>query len=190
MLCQVQPYPAICQWRIFGKCNDNEKRQCTTFSIKINLKERELCTQTLEIHQKKYRRDDIYDMEDGKAETASLGSSTGRDGGFWEHLSHFSVLPLWQGWFTLIHQKKLMSTMKMQLFTNSSFNDLWEAFDIIKEAREIFQTVIPPGKPASKISTVQGLTLNSVQPNGTSYRTQECVPVLQFFSCSSLVTTS
>lgn len=42
----------------------------------------------------KYRRDDIYDMEDGKAETGPLGSSTGRDGGFWEHLSHFSVLPL------------------------------------------------------------------------------------------------
>lgn len=77
-----------------------------------------------------------------------------------------------------------MATMKMQLFTNSSFKDLWEAFDIIKEARDIFQTVMLPGKPASKISTVQSLTLNSVQPNGTSYRTQS---VSQYFNSSAVL---
>lgn len=89
-------------------------------------------------------------MVDGKAKTGSL---TGTDAGFWEHLTIFSFLspsPL----IDLIdtHSSEEVdgdnenATVHKQVARTPAFRDSWEAFSIIKEAREIFQNSDPSWK--------------------------------------------
>lgn len=89
-------------------------------------------------------------MQDGKAKP---GSSTGRDAGFWEQLTivpFLSPSPL----IDLIDIDSSEeadgdnenATVHKQVATTPAFRDLWEAFSIIKEAREIFQNSDPSWK--------------------------------------------
>lgn len=99
---------------------------------------------------KRNTRGMIHDMEDGRAKTAS---STGRDAGFWEHLTivpFLSPSPL----IDLIDidpseevdGDNENATVHKQVARTPAFRDLWELFGIIKEAREIFQNSDPSWK--------------------------------------------
>lgn len=84
-------------------------------------------------------------MEDGKAKPGSPWPSTGRDTVFWEQLTIVAFLSP----FPLIDLMDIdlpeevdgdneNAMVHIQAARMPAFWDLWEAFNIMKEAREIF----------------------------------------------------